>query len=291
MCRFVLYLGTPIVLSSLITEPDHSIIHQSFGSREREEPLNGDGFGVAWFVPQLSSRPAVFKEISPAWSNANLLNLARVTRSACVLAHVRAATPGFPVANVNCHPFTFGPLAFMHNGSVGGFRRIVRKLRAELSNEAYELIRGTTDSEHVFALIWDEYSPNPEEEPLTRMATAIQGALRKLEQLQKEEGVEENSQYNLAISDGRCAVVSRYSSQPGKPANSLYLYTGDSYRCVDGEVLLAEAGEDTRAVIVASEPLSNETGWVKVEDDTLLLISPNLEIEQVRIERRSQVPS
>ena len=42
MCRFVFYRGAPIRLSSLLTEPAHSIIHQSYHSKERAEPLNGD---------------------------------------------------------------------------------------------------------------------------------------------------------------------------------------------------------------------------------------------------------
>ena len=29
MCRFALYLGQPILVSSLVTEPTNSIIHQS----------------------------------------------------------------------------------------------------------------------------------------------------------------------------------------------------------------------------------------------------------------------
>ncbi len=57
MCRFALYLGSPIHVSSLITDPANSIIHQSFHSHEREEPLNGDGFGLAWYVPELTDEP------------------------------------------------------------------------------------------------------------------------------------------------------------------------------------------------------------------------------------------
>ena len=53
MCRFTLYLGDPIRLASLVTEPRRSLIRQSFASEEREEPLNGDGFGIAWYVPEM----------------------------------------------------------------------------------------------------------------------------------------------------------------------------------------------------------------------------------------------
>src|SRR5687768_10683657 len=128
MCRFALYLGPPVGIDALITRPVNSIIRQSFQNQEREEPLNGDGFGVAWYVPEVSDEPVVFRSISPAWSNQNLLSLARVTRSPCVLAHVRAATPGLPVTETNCHPFTAGKLAFMHNGDLAGFRVFKRRL-------------------------------------------------------------------------------------------------------------------------------------------------------------------
>ena len=67
MCRLMLYLGPETRLSSLIVEPRHSLIRQSVHSEEREEPLNGDGFGVGWYASELSLEPAVFRSITPAW--------------------------------------------------------------------------------------------------------------------------------------------------------------------------------------------------------------------------------
>ncbi|TFG64224.1 MAG: class II glutamine amidotransferase, partial [Gemmatimonadales bacterium] len=61
MCRFVVYIGEEIRISSLITEPVNSIIHQSFHSHERDEPLNGDGFGLVWYPPSLTENPALFR--------------------------------------------------------------------------------------------------------------------------------------------------------------------------------------------------------------------------------------
>ena len=40
MCRFALYLGAEISVSSLLTDPANSIIHQSFHSHEREEKFH-----------------------------------------------------------------------------------------------------------------------------------------------------------------------------------------------------------------------------------------------------------
>ena len=66
-------------IGTLLLEPSHSLIRQSTHAAEREEPLNGDGFGVAWYVPDLSPEPGVFHSVRPAWNNPNLFNLARVT--------------------------------------------------------------------------------------------------------------------------------------------------------------------------------------------------------------------
>ncbi|MEE9580352.1 MAG: hypothetical protein V3V74_03435, partial [Nitrosomonadaceae bacterium] len=60
-------MGPEIKMGSLVTEPTHSIIVQSYRSKEREEPLNGDGFGVAWYPPDKGEAPGVFKSVSPAW--------------------------------------------------------------------------------------------------------------------------------------------------------------------------------------------------------------------------------
>ncbi|MFT5697744.1 MAG: glutamine amidotransferase [Desulforhopalus sp.] len=124
MCRFAAYLGPEIFSSSLVTEPKHSIIHHSYHAKERVEPLNGDGFGIGWYARHFCDTPAVFREVSSAWNNQNLKNIARVTKSTCVFAHVRAATVGGQVSQANCHPFSWKEYLFMHNGDVCDFDRI-----------------------------------------------------------------------------------------------------------------------------------------------------------------------
>ena len=226
MCRFALYLGQPILLSSLVTEPENSLIHQSFDSHEASEPLNGDGFGIAWYASEVSDEPALFKEVTPAWSNRNLANLARVTRSSCLLAHVRAASPGSPVTRLNCHPFSWGRFSFMHNGRVGGFRKLERRLRDQLSDDAYLRIRGSTDTEHLLALFSDLHQRSRESSPLTRMKEALVATLETIEQLKADAGVEDVSFMNLAVADGERAVVTRWTSEDPATAYSLYHLAG-----------------------------------------------------------------
>jgi len=147
MCRFLAYLGKPIVLDKLLYQPKNSLVHQSYHAQEKKEPLNGDGFGVGFYVPELDPAPALFVSTTPAWGNRNLRYNAPKIRSHCIFAHVRAASYG-EVAEMNCHPFQYNKLLFMHNGQIGGFKIVKRKLRQRLSDELYNWIQGTTDSEH-----------------------------------------------------------------------------------------------------------------------------------------------
>ncbi len=285
MCRFALYLGTEITVSSLVTEPENSIIHQSFHSHQRKEPLNGDGFGLAWYVPEISEEPALFKDISPAWNNLNLLNLARVTRSHCVLAHVRAATHGLPVTRLKCHPFTWGPFSFMHNGGVAGFRTIRRALLGRLSEESFQLIAGSTDSEHVFALFADHYRQNADgKSRIEAMAEALTAAITDVEGVVREAGRKEPSLLNLAVTDGNCAVVSRYISHHPKRAHTLYVHCGRRYVCENGVCRMMDPESAKGAVIVASEPLSEDDGWEPVPTNNLVLVHEDLQVELRELE-------
>jgi predicted glutamine amidotransferase len=271
MCRFVLYLGPEITVSSLVTEPSHSLIRQSFMSQEREEPLNGDGFGVAWYAHGLSDAAAVFKDISPAWNNHNLLNVARVVKSDCIMAHVRAASSGLPVTQLNCHPFIWRNLSFMHNGDLGGFRALRRKLLARLSDEAFTWIKGSTDSEHIFALFIDHYlAEEGKSEGVAQLESALRATLATLAELRAELPEPDDAFLNLAVTNGRNAVVTRVASQ-GQEPESLYVIGGRQYDCVDG-VCMMRPGSSS-AVLVASEPLSLDEGWTKVANNHLVTIA------------------
>lgn len=276
MCRFVAYLGPPVLLSSLTTEPANSIIHQSFHSHEREEPLNGDGFGLAWYVPEIRKEAALFRSVSPAWSNMNLLHLARVTRSGCIFAHVRAATPGLPVTETNTHPFVWGELAFMHNGELGCFQAIRRRLLDGLSEPAFDLIQGTTDSEHLFALVVERLlraGRDPARElPAEALGEALAGAVDDALELARQLGVSEPSYLNLALTDGRRAAVCRFTDGELADSPSLYVHRDQLFTCEDGICRFFEPDDRGHAVLVASEPLTDDAGWSAVEPNTLLLV-------------------
>jgi ergothioneine biosynthesis protein EgtC len=276
MCRFTLYMGEPIRLSSLLIEPEHSLIRQSTHSREREEPLNGDGFGVGWYAEDARLEPAVFRSITPAWNNRNLVNLTRVVSSRCILAHVRAATQSSGVNEANCHPFRFGPHLFMHNGDVGQFRKVRRHLLASVRDEAFDNVYGSTDSEHVFALVIDEMLRAPAAlPPSERMAYALLAAIRRVVEVVAKHGEGEPSYLNCALSDGRNAVVSRFANDPDFAPESLYFFSGGLYPSLDGRV--------ARSVIVSSERLSQDPGWREIPPNHMVIVRECAEPELAAI--------
>lgn len=262
MCRFVLYQGPEIPLADLITRPSNSLINQSLKAERREEPLNGDGFGMAWYAPRIRPEPARFRSITPAWSNQNLLDLALVIRSGTILAHVRAASPGLPVVETNCHPFRSGKLAFMHNGFVPDFNPVRREIVRRLSTVAFDMIEGTTDTEHIFALFLDHYLK------CGRLARAMRDTLKEVVEIA---GPERTSLLNLAVSDGVDAAVCRATLGPDQgTSNTLFLHAGMQYRCTEGRCQMVEACGSETATIVASEPLSDDAGWQSVPQNHLV---------------------
>ena len=272
MCRFVLYLGPRTRLSSLIVDPHHSLIRQSVHSREREEPLNGDGFGIGWYAKELAPEPAVFRSITPAWNNRNLQNLARVVASDCVLAHVRAATQSIGVNEANCHPFRWQRYLCMHNGDIGDFRLVRRKLLASVCDEAFSNVYGSTDSEHFFALYIDSWLALDDDDPALRMGRALGLAIERVLELVREAGAGSPSYMNVAIADGNHAVVSRFTNDADSRPESLYYFSGSLY-----PELPEPLGLGTHhTVTVSSERLTSDPGRTEVPPGQIIVLRRDL---------------
>src|SRR5215216_5530064 len=118
MCRWMAWLGQPVLIEELLFKTKHGIVDQSLHARMGAEPTNGDGFGLGWYGA--GSGPAVYRSVAPAWGDANLGELAARGEAPLFLAHVRAAI-GSPVQQTNCHPFRRGDWLFVHNGYLAEF--------------------------------------------------------------------------------------------------------------------------------------------------------------------------
>ncbi|MBN9404744.1 MAG: class II glutamine amidotransferase [Burkholderiales bacterium] len=257
MCRLLAYKGRPLPVDDLLYRPDHSLVQQSHHANEVSEPLNGDGFGLGWYEPDITREPAVFVSVTPAWNNRNLRYMAPKLVSPCILAHVRAATEG-QVSEFNCHPFHHQNLLMAHNGSVRPFARIKRALVERLSDERFLWIKGQTDSEHLFALFLDHYLARRERDA-EAMADALQAMFDELAALKAAQGVTQASGLNMVVTDGRALVAARHCDDPGVAPASLHHTEGSHYVCDAGGCRMAPAPHHEQAVLIASEPLTRES--------------------------------
>ena len=211
MCRWAAYLGPELFLEDIVTAPCHSLIAQSHHALEAKTATNGDGFGIAWYGER--PEPGLYRDILPAWSDANLKSLCRQIRSGLFLAHVRAATDG-ATSRANCHPFVSGRWSFMHNGQIGGFDRMRRRLETRLSDTAYDEVQGTTDSELFFMLMLEEGLESDPERACARAAGAVVAAAEAA-------GVPVHLRLTAAFSDGERLHAVRFANDNHAP--TLYM--------------------------------------------------------------------
>jgi glutamine amidotransferase len=257
MCRIAAYLGKKqIPLSSLVLEPEHSLLVQSYAPKEMMSGVvNADGFGTGWYAPEIDGEPAVYRSNAPIWADRSFGSIAPRVRSAAVLAAVRSATPGLPAEESGVPPFTSGPYLFTHNGAIQDFRATaMRPLRDSLSDASYSGLLGVTDSETIFALLLDRLrDAKVRLGDAGALAEATIETIRQVSSVCAKLGV--YASLNVGVTDGEAMIFVRYSTEG--PGNSLYFVE-------DGEAF-------PNAVVIASERLDANAGWRQVPDQRLLV--------------------
>jgi predicted glutamine amidotransferase len=245
MCRWIAYRGETVALERYVTEPAHSLVVQSLRAKESVGATNGDGFGLGWYGDR--DEPGLYREVRPAWSDENLKHLCRHIRSSMFFAHVRAAT-GTPTNRPNCHPFVHGKWMFMHNGQVGDWSLIRRRVEELIPDEFYKSRAGTTDSEAMFLAI---LGAGADADPIA----ATMRTLTTLTELVSTSGTTEPLRFTAALADGQNLFAFRYAY--GGSANTLY------YR------------ETGHSVVVVSEPLDMDREfWKPVPPGHLITSRP-----------------
>jgi glutamine amidotransferase len=239
MCRWIAYRGETIALSHYVTEPAHSLVSQSIHALESTAATNGDGFGLGWYDHQ--PEPGLYRELRPAWSDENLRYLCRHLQSHLFFAHVRAAT-GTSVTRHNCHPFSCKGWLFMHNGFVGGWSRLRRRIEALIPDELFPARVGTTDSEALFLAILGAGMKDP---------VAATGKVMAQVAAMVDE-VKQPLRFTAALSNGRDIYAFRYSAND--VPNTLY------YR------------ESADQILVVSEPIDRDhSRWISVPENAALV--------------------
>jgi glutamine amidotransferase len=277
MCRLMAYLGSPIIIDKLLYQPKNSLVNQSINAKELEEPLNGDGFGIGWYVPEVNYEPVTFVSVHPAWSNRNLKNLAPKIRTECFIAHVRAASVG-EVSESNCHPFQYKNILMMHNGGVENFSSIKRNLRTPLTDEFYNWIKGQTDSEHIFAYLLNDLFNNHKTISPESVVDAFENTFKALKKMMYEAGITEPAYLNMVVTNGLFIVGARYITDPKEEPLTLYHSEGSRYVVEDGISHMVAPEDDDQAVLVVSEKLTEDKDWTLVPANHFIIVENSLNV-------------
>lgn len=236
MCRHLLYLGPPLPLSELLTEPAHSLLRQSWAPRDMRGggTINADGFGVGWYGPGGQVR---YRQGRPMWSDESFLSLAPVTSSGAVLAAVRSATVGMPFGEAACAPFSSDGWFFSHNGVVADWPGSVTKLASRLPVTDLLTLDAPTDAALLWALL--RHRLRSGEPPGSAMAATVA----------EVSAAAPGSRLNLLLTDGKTG----YATTAG---HSLSVLSGQG------------------SVVVASEPYDENPGWTQVPALHLITAAP-----------------
>ena len=267
MCRHLAYVGAPIRMGEVLTDPPFSLVRQSWAPRRQQHGVvNADGFGVGWYPepaprgaggspgnpapgpalgpalgpapgPALSPAPgpARHRGAGPVWADETFTELARVITTTALLAAVRSATPGMvggPAAGAAA-PVRRDRWLFSHNGALPGWPGSASRLGRGLDPGVLATLDAPTDSALLWALTTDL---------LARGASGA-GALAEVIARVEDAG---GGRATMLLTDGHTIVATAWGA-------SL------CWRRLTG------------GVAVASEPYDDEPGWIDVPDGSLLI--------------------
>jgi predicted glutamine amidotransferase len=261
MCRWMAWLGQPVLVEELLFKTQHGIVDQSLHARMGAEPTNGDGFGVGWYGQ--GEGPGVYRSVAPAWSDPNLRELAAHIETPLFMAHVRAAI-GSPVQETNCHPFREGRWLFVHNGYLAEFHRLRRDLMLAVDPARFPMVHGSTDTEVVFQLA---LSFGLEDDPIE----ALERTVGYIEAAARERGIGAPVQGTFGVADGDSLWAVRYASE-GVPRS---LYASGEVEAIrrlhPDNPRLQRLSPDDRVIV--SEPFSDLPGlWHEIEPASAVMV-------------------
>lgn len=237
----------------------------SLSAQSHHEP-DGTGLGIYH-----DGRPLVYKQPLPAYADREFARQAREVTSRTFVAHVRYASNGGLVEE-NTHPFEQAERLFAHNGVIGDLPGLEQELGDDM-----RLVAGETDSERFFALITREIERSGDiREGIISAAGWVAGNLPVL-----------SLNFVLITADELWAL--RYPDQ-----HELHVleraaggHTGArslDHRSALGRIRVgSEHMARHPAVVVATEPMDDDPGWLELGSGELLRVGPDLETEVSRV--------
>ncbi|MEJ8281595.1 ergothioneine biosynthesis protein EgtC [Pseudonocardia spirodelae] len=242
MCRHLAHLGPPATLASLLLEPEHGLLAQSWAPADMRGggTINADGHGAGWYPPGAAA-PVRYRSARPLWADTSFASLAGATVSGAVLAAVRSATVGMPAVETAAAPFTDGRWLFSHNGVVRGWPATMATAASSLPVTDLLTLDAPTDAALLWALVRHGLAAG--DDPADLLARVCADTERAAPE----------SRLNLLLTDGTTVWATAW-----RHALAVRTVTGGP----------------AAAVTVASEPTHAFPDWTRVPDRHLVVARP-----------------
>jgi len=245
MCRLYGFRATELTkIECTLVHAQNALIVQSCKDRSGTSHLHG--WGLAAYQDR---KLHIERQAHAAIEAEGFRRAASRTYSDTVLAHVRRATVG-RVALQNTHPFSHGPWAFVHNGTLPNFDSLRPRMIEMMTPDHRTAIHGETDSEHVFHLILSMYDAMPERSLLETLRLGLGQIITWCHETDPAARIG----LNVLLTDGDRLVGSRWGRT---------LHYVERRGVHDCEIcgfphIRHDAQRSYRAVVIASEPISHE---------------------------------
>jgi glutamine amidotransferase len=289
-----MYLGQTLSFHDLLYKTDASLVKQAYDPRYMRGIQNLGGFGMAVWSQQflVPAEPMVFRSITLPFYDKNLENIAAKIKGECVLAHVRGlsyegeqVSGDNIVSQQNVHPFMFEGtnVVMAHNGTLSHLDSLKAALSAEIKPQYFSQIKGSTDTEWLYALF---LSRLPSLAPTLReMIEAVFESFDILRIIRGDNGIDFFSPLNFFITDGQKLIATRYVIDYGHylpgildahlDYHSLWYTLGEAYTGID-EHYEMRGYPLKNSIIVSSEPLTiDPSSWIRIPEYSLLAAERN----------------
>ena len=262
MCRLYGFHSTvPRKVECELILSQNSLIAQS--QRDEEGKSHPDGWGLVTYD---NGHPRAQRQRLPAFDGEEFRWAAATVLSRTVMAHVRRATVG-EVIPENAHPFVHDGYSFCHNGTIEGFDVLRERMLRETDPRLRTAIRGTTDSEHFFFLLLTRHLRNG-----TSMGVSLAECINLVAEWSARETPSAEFAINALWTDGKQLVGS-------KLGRSLWYVQRDRPHWCEvcgSQHAILEEGTEYRAVVVASERVTQNEDWHAIPPGSLVEIGDDL---------------
>ncbi|MEN9979516.1 MAG: class II glutamine amidotransferase [candidate division WOR-3 bacterium] len=223
---------------------------------------NPDGWGVGYYDRE--NNPRIEKYGKCALKDERFDKFVKEIKSKIFIAHVRLASSGSRSSDKNAHPFQYKNWLFAHNGTINKER--IRKLLAEPYNQNFT--SEPIDSEVYFRFIIQNIEKNIE---------AIEGILAAVKMV-----MQDAAGANFLLSNGEELYAFKYGRPlyflERKPSAPLHYISKETHALIESKRL---AGE--KAVLIATEKITERENWREFKDGDLLIVNKNLELKLERL--------